>query len=53
MNKKILVLILQLIVSILAITSWVYLFFFDWKLAIAILFVMAGNNIATRLGKKQ
>jgi hypothetical protein len=48
MDKKMFVLFVKAIGAIGGIASFVWLFMYDWKLAIAVFFILWGNNVSTK-----
>lgn len=48
METKKIVLIVRLIGLIFSLAGFVWLFFIDWKIAIALFFILWGNNISTK-----
>ena len=48
MYKKMIVLVVKAVGAIGCIAGFVWLFVYDWKLAIAVFFILWGNNISTK-----
>ena len=48
MDKKMIVLFFKAIGAIGGIAGFVWLFMYDWKLAIAVYFILWGNNVSTK-----
>jgi hypothetical protein len=48
MDKKMIVLVVKAVGAIGGIAGFVWLFVYDWKLAIAVFFILWGNNISTK-----
>jgi hypothetical protein len=48
MDKKMIVLFLKAIGALGGIAGFVWLFMYDWKLAIAVYFILWGNNVSTK-----
>lgn len=48
MNKKMIVLFIKAIGAIGGIAGFVWLLIQDWKLAVALFFILWGNNVSTK-----
>ena len=48
MNKKMIVLVVKAVGAVGGIAGFVWLFVYDWKLALAVFFILWGNNVSTK-----